>query len=89
MKIHIEIENPNERESELISELSKIESEKVMEERRYMEDTLLTKMPNMFRDLSKKEQENSIKNMADRLIQENSVLRTELGKALQRIEDLK
>lgn len=101
MKIDIEIENPNERELELISELSKIEYEKMMEERRRMEDayTLLTKMPNMFRDLSKKE--NSIGNMGEepdkihmtadinRLIQENSALRAELSKALQRIADFK
>lgn len=57
MRVHIEIENPNEKEMELISELSKIESEKTMEEKRYMEDTLLSKLPNMFQELSKKEQE--------------------------------
>lgn len=57
MEVCIKLENPNERELELISELSKIESEKKVEERAYMEDTLLSKLPNMFQELSKKEQE--------------------------------
>lgn len=49
MEVCIKLENPNERELELISELSKIESEKKVEERAYMEDTLLTRLPNMFK----------------------------------------
>lgn len=55
MELNIKIEDPTEREVELINELSKIESEKAMEERRYMEDTFLSKFSNMFQSMQKKE----------------------------------
>lgn len=55
MEVCFKILNPNERELELIGELSKIEVMKETEERRYMEDTLLTRMPEMFQNLMKKE----------------------------------
>lgn len=58
MELNIKIENPTEREVELINELSRIESEKTMEERRYMEDTFLSKFSNMFQSMQKKEEEN-------------------------------
>lgn len=55
MEICIKIENPNEKELFLIGELSKIGYEKMISERKYMEDTLLTKMPEMYQNLMKKE----------------------------------
>ena len=56
MEMCIKLVNPTERELQLINELSQIEIEKEMEERRYMEDYLLTKLPDTYRDLMKKEQ---------------------------------
>ena len=56
MEMCIKLVNPTERELQLINELSQIEIEKGMEERRYMEDYLLTKLPDTYRDLMKKEQ---------------------------------
>lgn len=57
MEICIKMSNPTERELELIKELSKIESEKLKDEKKYMEDTLFRKMPSMYGDILKDEKD--------------------------------
>ncbi len=55
MKICIELIGPNEREMDLISELSKIESEKMKDEKKHMEDLLLTKLSGVYQDVFRRE----------------------------------
>ncbi len=55
MKICIELIDPNESEMDLISELSKIESEKMQDEKNHMEDLLLTKLPGVYQNVLRRE----------------------------------